>query len=120
MKYAPTNIYIPDDVKQRSLEYLNKCDDVYNFFLENYEKSEDKDNFVKRVDIIDNFKCSDFFMNLDKKEKKNYKDRDIIQKLDKRLVFIERTRVNKILYKNIVMGYKPKIQEEEGEEWYNL
>ena len=120
MKYAPDNIYIPDDVKQRSLEYLNKCDDVYNNFLENYEKSDDKDNFVKRSDIVDNFKCSDFYLNLEKKERKNYKDKDIIQKLEKRLVFIEKTRVNKIQYKNILMGYRCKIEQEEEEVWYNL
>ena len=115
IKNAPDKIFIPDAVKQRSVEYLNKCDDVYNCFLENYEKSDDKNDFVKRIDIIETFKYSDFYMNLDKKDKKNYKDKDIIQKLEKRLVFIEETRINKIKYKNIIKGYKPKMVEQ-GEE----
>ncbi len=119
IKNAPDKIFIPDAVKQRSVEYLNKCDDVYNCFLENFEKSDDKNDFVKRCDIVETFKYSDFYINLDKKDKKNYKDKDIIQKLEKRLVFIEKTRVNKIHCKNIVMGYKPKVVEEGEEDGLN-
>ena len=59
-------------------------------------------------------------MNLDKKDKKNYKDKDIISKLEKRLVFIDRIKINKVNYKNIVKGYRPKVEVEEEEVWYNL
>ena len=47
------------------------------------------------------------------------RNKDIIQKLEKRLVFIEVTRVNKKQYKNILMGYKPKMVEEVEEDGLN-
>ena len=64
------NFHIPQSVKERSRAYLEESCDLYVWFKENYEKTEDKNDIVKLKDVYDYFKTTEYFMNLSKPEKR--------------------------------------------------
>jgi hypothetical protein len=62
---------IPEEIIKRNQEYLGDSDYIQVWFNENYEQTSNKDDFIKLADVFDNFKCSDYYVNLDKKGKRN-------------------------------------------------
>ena len=66
---------IPDSVKYRTNEYLEKSCDIVSWFKDNYEQTNDKKDFIKLKDVFDNYKGSEFYFNLTKtkKQEQNYK-----------------------------------------------
>lgn len=66
---------IPDNVKYRTSEYLEKSCDILSWFKDNYEQTNNKKDFVKLKDVYENYKSSDFYFNLTKtkKQEQNYK-----------------------------------------------
>jgi hypothetical protein len=68
---AKTEIYVPDIVKARTNEYIDKNDDLLNWFNDNYELTTKKEDIVKIKDIFDLYKDSDDYQALYKKERPN-------------------------------------------------
>jgi phage/plasmid-associated DNA primase len=66
---------IPENVKYRTSEYLEKSCDILSWFKDNYEQTNDKKDFIKLKDVYENYKGSDFYFNLtkNKKQEHNYK-----------------------------------------------
>lgn len=99
---ARKEIYIPDIVKARTNEYIDKNDELLNWFNDNYELTTEEEDIVKIKDIFDLYKESDEYQALYKKERPNlsrftedirsnkhlrskYKDRIKIQKTNSTL-----------------------------------
>jgi len=64
-------IYVPDEVKNDSKEYLHTADELISFVDDNYEKTEDDTRFIKVKDMYVLFKNTDLYTNLTKEEKRN-------------------------------------------------
>jgi phage/plasmid-associated DNA primase len=66
---------IPESVKYRTTEYLEKSCDILSWFKDNYEQTNDKKDFIKLKDVYENYKSSEFYFNLSKskKQEQNYK-----------------------------------------------
>ena len=68
---AKNEIYVPDIVKARTNEYIDKNDDLLNWFNDNYELTTEETDIVKIKDIFNLYKESDEYQALYKKERPN-------------------------------------------------
>ncbi len=123
-KLVTDGFHIPTKVKERTKEYLESSDEIKEWFNENYEiikydspKTEsDKiadDNYIKVKDVYNQYKYSEFYINLSKAEKRkqNYKYfREYIRdNINFKMFYKERTgSVREILFDHIA-----KVEEEE-------
>ena len=64
------NFIIPNEVKNRTDEYLEKSFTLLPFFNENYEYIEDSKEYLKIEDIILSYRASEDYVNLTKNEKR--------------------------------------------------
>lgn len=68
---ARKEIYVPDIVKARTNEYIDKNDELLNWFNDNYELTTEETDIVKIKDVFDLYKESDDYQALYKKERPN-------------------------------------------------
>jgi len=73
-KYTENNfkLTIPDNIKQRTKNYLEDSCDILQWFKENYDKTEKNDDILRIADIYNNFSKSDLYSNMTKAEKRKY------------------------------------------------
>jgi len=87
-------LYICAKAKNDTREYLLDNDDMYNWFIDNYEKTDDKTCFVKLKSIYDMWKESDLYNNMNKSSKrkanmKNFKQNYIIDNNELKKYYVE-------------------------------
>jgi len=92
---------------------------MYNWFIDNYEKTDDKTSFVKLKSIYDMWKASDLYNNMNKASKrkasmKNFKQDHIIDNNELKKYYIEESsrmlEGKKITIKNCLVGWKEKTE----------
>lgn len=73
---APKDLYVPQNVINRSKEYVVDNEDYYGWFQENYEITNNKDDIIKMKSVFNKYKISEYYMHLTKREKRknNYKN----------------------------------------------
>ncbi len=114
------NKFIPDYIRDEGDEYLKKSNEIFNWFDENYEKTEDDTDIIKLADIYEEFKLSDIYINYTKAEKREMNKNKFIDKLSKniflRKYYKEKDQRVEVLKKynistlrNILIKYKLKI-----------
>lgn len=81
------NIYIPDCVANRSLNYLLGSDVIYQFVSQNTTKTDDEMKCVKLKELYDKFKGTDLYQNMDKEDKRRYNQKYFIQQISKHSQF---------------------------------
>ena len=91
---SPDGLYICSKAKNDTREYLLDNDDMYNWFIDNYEKTDDKTSFVKLKSIYDMWKTSDLYNNMNKASKrkanmKNFKQNYIIDNNELKKYYVE-------------------------------
>lgn len=100
---------IPESIQKLNESYMEDSDEFMNWFNSEYEKTKDKSDITKLSDVFNNYKMSEFYGNLSKKEKR----------LNNKSRFIEKTAANvslKIFYKD---EYQP-IVEGKHLHYYNI
>ena len=108
-------LYISSEIKKQTKEYLLDNDNIFSWFNENYEKT-DEESILEMKEIMKEFKTSDFYYNLSKSDKrknneKNFKER-IKTNIELRKYFQER-------YKNkysVIIGWKLKHNDDDNDE----
>lgn len=112
---TPNELYVCQKAKNDTREYLLDNDDMYNWFIDNYEKTDDKTAFIKIKDLYLNWKESEFFNNMSKASKrkanmKHFKQDNIIDNNEMKKYYVEdssRTIDGKnITIKNCIVGWK--------------
>jgi phage/plasmid-associated DNA primase len=68
---ARKEIYVPPIVEARTNEYIDKNDDLLNWFNDNYELTTEETDIVKIKEVFDLYKESDEYQALYKKERPN-------------------------------------------------
>jgi len=108
------DLKIPQSIKKRTNEYLQLSCDLYQWILDNYEKTEDMKDIVKIKDMYVKFKLSDFYDNLSRADKRSskYTERGFIMQI-KDITFLdghyfERKSIDDIDHRNILRGFKLK------------
>ena len=89
---------ITAEIRTRNNEYLAKSDEFLSWFNNEFEKSKNKTDTIKLKIIYDSFKNSDFFINMNKVQKRqnNYQN------------FIEKVQSNMFLKKFLIQTSKDK------------
>jgi len=108
------DLKIPQSIKERTNEYLQLSCDLYQWILDNYEKTEDIKEIVKIRDMYAKFKLSDFYDNLNRADKRSakYTEKGFIMQI-KEITFLdghyfERKRIDGIDHRNILCGFQKK------------
>jgi len=89
-------LYICDESKNSAKEYLLNNDDMYNWFIDNFEKVNNPtdDDYVPIKDIYALWKESDLFMNMSKANKrkanmKHFKQSNILENNEMKKYYVE-------------------------------
>jgi len=113
-------IYVPECVKERSKQYLLGSDIIYQFAKDAIIKTNDNTQVVKIKKLYETFKMTDLFTNMDKKEKRIYKQSYFISQIEKHSYFKrhyrERVNVSCVQYYNVLVGFDYKQQENESDD----
>ena len=72
------------DRKNRKIESI-KNDELLSWFIDNYEKTNNKKDIIKLKEIYNNFSHSDFFLNLNKDQQKKNNYKSFIEKIESNL-----------------------------------
>lgn len=109
--------FICDSVKKRTNEYLEGCDEVLNFFNENYKKSEDKTKELKVKDVYDNFRQSDIYLNMNKAEKRALNYSKFTDEIKTNIFLRKYYKERKGNIRNLIIGWEQiENDEEDGSE----
>ena len=113
---------IPETMRQRAQSYLEDSDDFMNWFEEKYEFSGSIDDFVSiSTDVYIEFRQSDLYSNLTKKEKRKMNLKKIIQEIEEspnlrpyyREKFQPMVNGNQVCRRNVLIMYKKRKEESE-------
>ncbi len=110
---SPKDLYVPECVKFRSKEYVVENESFFGWFEENYVITTDLNNDIVRVrDVFNNYKNSEFYMHLTKKEKKKCNFKNFQEKIKHHLILKNHFRKNKTNKVSAVrlVGIKEKIE----------
>ena len=72
---------VPDEVVQRNMKYLATSDELFSWFEDRYERTDNPKDVLKLKDIHDDFINSDYFMNLNKNQKRANNKKHFVEKL---------------------------------------
>jgi len=74
----------PAQCKAITVDYLTKSDNIYEWVQEKYESGFDTD-FVYVKDMFEQFKCSEYFENLNKSDKRDMTLKSFVEKIQKNI-----------------------------------
>jgi len=109
------DLKIPQSIKERTNEYLQLSCDLYQWILDNYEKTENMKEVVQiREEMYAKFKRSNFYENLTRADKRGskYTEKGFVSQI-KEMTFIEghffeRKQIGDNHHRNILCGFKEK------------
>ena len=111
------NLYVCDEVLNRTKQYLQNSDDLYTVLSEKIEKSGDKKEYITIKDLFRIYKCSDYYLQLSKKQKReqNYGwlTTELSSNINFRVYYRDRVKINGKDIKNCLLGYKNKCVDNE-------
>ncbi len=116
---SPKELYICAKAKNDTREYLLDNDDMYNWFIDNYEKTDDKTVILKLKTIYDLWKTSDLYNNMSKASKrkanmKNFKQNHILDNNEMKKYYVEDSSRTidgqNITIKNCLVGWRLKTE----------
>lgn len=117
-KSNDNNFNIPECVKKRTEEYINKSFPVLEMFLENYEVTDEANAFIQINEFIETLHSSHSYTKLNKKDQRKFNKSYIVEffstnKMFKKMYY-EQKKISGKNYRNVIIGYKNK--EEKNEE----
>ena len=109
----------PKECTQACTEYLSMSDDIYDWFINIYEPTDDKTSFLYYDEIFSNFTSSQYYENLSKKEKRENNMKKFTMKLEKCSFLTKNLKKRSTMYNAIkhtkpyIIGFKlPEMEEE--------
>ncbi len=101
---------IPKSIENRTKLYLQMSSSIFTWVTDNYEKTENKNDIIKLHDVFNNFKTSDYYFTLTKKEQNKYNKKYFLYEISEN-VFINKfyrseAKINNKHYHNILTNYK--------------
>jgi phage/plasmid-associated DNA primase len=121
LRNAPKELYLPKIIVERSKNYVMDSDELYEWFKDNYEYTNDNNDILKMKDVYDLFRSSEFFQEKNKEEKRALNKKGFIEKVNdslafKGLYFNDQKTINKVVYNERIIKYKLKEKDEENNE----
>lgn len=115
----------PKSINDLNQDYLQESDEFYCWFESCYEKSQNKDDFIKLGGVYNNFTCSEYYENLNKKEKRLNNKTKFLERIQKHIT-LRKFYKEKLQYKengkyttarNVLTGFSIKIDEDKNDEF---
>ena len=109
------NLQMPEEVKKITKIYLNESDDLHEWINATYDFTDNIKDTIKLKSIYDVFKSSDYFNNLNKKQKREFNYKWFVNKLETNITIKKYIGVGTDNV-NILRKYKIRQTEKEKEE----
>ena len=115
---------VPESVKSRTKEYMEDSDDFMNWFQEQYEKTNDENDFIKiGTDLYLKYKQSDLYSNLTKPQKrkanKKHMFRDIEENPNLRMYYKKEIRLSidnkQTRFTHVLINHKKREDETDND-----
>ncbi len=124
LKSTKCEIYIPDCIRRRSLEYLTYSHWFFKWFLDNYEKLDKNEiqnpnDYITIQSVFTNLKNDDYFKSLSQSNKRQCTKKFIIDLITKSDIFSEyyinevdtRYQGKKVHKTNVLKGWRQQQEE---------
>tara|TARA_R110000823_G_scaffold76306_3_gene174237 strand:- start:2735 stop:5125 length:2391 start_codon:yes stop_codon:yes gene_type:complete len=111
---APTEVYKPQCVVERTKEYVDSNDLLLTWITDYYIYDGNPNNFISVKDMYIKFKLSDEWDTLYKKERPIQKQfiSNVQTNANFKMYFYERKKINDVDYRTILFGWRKKTNEE--------
>ena len=113
VQHGEKDLYVANCVKDRTRDYLLDNDELFSWFIENYEK--ETDEILKVKDVLQEYKSSELYSNMSKAQKRLCNDKNFRQMIETnielRKYFVDRKMVDGKAFKSILMGWTKKKNE---------
>lgn len=115
---------IPESIQALSREYLSESSKIGSWFIDNYDKTENENDFIQIKDMFNSFKMSDQFDNMTKKDKRNatlkwFKGEILSHPIMKKY-YKERHRPyvdgKRKEYRNVLLNHKPILFDNDNDD----
>jgi len=107
--------YFPSIITERSKEYCFQSDILYTYIKENFEITENKDDFIKLKDLHNGFIISEEYLNMDKTDKVLYSYGAFTKKIKSNISIKHLYKTSQVCsgvqQKNILVGIKELVKE---------
>lgn len=106
--YAKNNYKfdIPQSIRDRTNEYLEMSCNILTWINDNYEKTDSKKDIIKLKDVYDRFKCSEYYHNLTKMQKRTYNKNYFVKEISENIFFKKYYRDRCENYTSVLIYYK--------------
>ena len=111
---APADLYIPDNVRTRSKDYVIENEEFFGWFNEKYVITNNVNNDIVKVkDLFNNYKNSEFYMHLTKKQKRKCNLKNFQETIKHHLILKNHYRTNRTKKTAAVrlIGIKEKVDD---------
>ena len=100
------DITIAQSIKERTMSYLELSCQLLPWFKENYELTNNKEDFIKISDIFELFKNSETYDNMSKYERKKYNKNFFLDYFEKNIVTRKYYKIRYNNIRNVLIEYK--------------
>jgi phage/plasmid-associated DNA primase len=113
VKHGNNELYVPDCVKKRTREYLLENDDLFSFFTNTFEKTDEECDYITIKKIMYAFKNSEVFDCLTKQQRRKYTESKLRAKISEnpelRKSFKSKWKnTDGITFNSVMLGWKKK------------
>jgi len=113
MKNSPKELYIPDIIKDRSKKYVMNNDEMYDWFVEHYELTNDEKDIIKMKDLYKEFQASELYESKNKEQKRMLNYKGFIEYISTSIAFKgkyenDMKKIDGVVYTERIIKYKLK------------
>lgn len=103
---------VPQSIKERTQLYLELSCNIVQWFKDNYQLTNDKNDTIKIKDLFEDFTNSEYYTNLSRNEKRKYNKSYFIEYIQNN-IFFRKYYIEKSTYlRNFIREWKKKENEE--------
>ena len=93
------NLFVPKSIQDRNIEYMKASDDILQFMETNFEKTDDKTDYVKFKEVFQQYKFIVYKKASMKEVREKIESNDFID-------YFSEKQINGKKLKSIITGYK--------------
>jgi len=113
MAHSRKELYLPLCITARSANFVMDSDELFEWFNDHYDLTNEKDDVLKMVDVYDLFKSSEFFQEKTKEEKRKLNKKGFIEAIASSVAFKgkyfnDQKQINGFAYTERIIKYKLK------------
>lgn len=106
---ANMKLFVPPSIEQRNIEYMKSSDDILQFMETNFEKTDNKEDYVKFKDVFQQYKYIVY---------KKIQRKELLEKINENefLDFRKRKKIKGKDLESVLLGWKYKTEKEDDDE----